>query len=69
MVDGKNSTAAKALRQRGAFALAHPGWCKCKSSMRDTGRWLLYQFLVQDSPKAGLDLEVVNARETISLAR
>jgi len=29
----------------------------------------LYQFLVQDSPKAGLDLEVVNARETIRLAR
>ena|GEM_PF-4046306 len=30
---------------------------------------ILYQFLVQDSPKAGLDLEVVNARETIRLAR
>ena len=29
----------------------------------------LYQFLVQDSPKAGLDLAVVNARETIRLAR
>ena len=30
---------------------------------------LLYQFLVHDSPKAGLDVEVVNARETIRLAR
>jgi len=46
-----------------------PHQTKGLAARRSPPLYFLYQFLVQDSPKAGLDLEVVNARETIRLAR